>query len=85
MGCEYCACGTVSIRAKLVSTRSPDSHWCDSASVRVGKTYVSADVAPEDVKVVLDIELEKGDFDKETAFKLPRESGEELSWGAYFV
>ena len=42
-------------------------------------------MAPEDTKVVLELELEQGDYDMESAFRLPPESGEERSWGAYFV
>ncbi len=54
-------------------------------SVRVGKLFAYVDTIPEAPNVVLELELAQGDYDMETAFKLPKEAEQERSWGAYFV
>jgi hypothetical protein len=42
-------------------------------------------MAVGDASVELELALERGDYDMETAFKLPPEADQGRSWGAYFV
>ncbi len=55
------------------------------ASVRVGGAFARTDMAVGDASVELELALERGDYDMETAFKLPPEADQGRSWGAYFV
>ncbi len=64
---------------------APTAIGAIGASVRVGKGFAYVDTIPEAPNVVLELELAQGDYDMETAFKLPKEAEQERSWGAYFV
>jgi hypothetical protein len=64
---------------------TPKSIGAIGASVRVGPKYTQFPIRETDDKVVLELNLQKGEYDLETAFQLPPEANQRGSFGAYFV
>ena len=76
---------------------APTAIGATSASIRIGNddfdAYVSKDVFPGNTKVIFGLDLKAGDYDLESAFRLPpgagrastADVGEGGSWGAFFA
>ncbi len=64
---------------------APTAIGAIGASVRVGSTFAHQTMTPEADHVMIELDLTEGDYDMETAFKLPPRAEETRSWGAYFV
>ncbi len=55
------------------------------ASVRIGPIYKQQSMSIDDDKSVFELNLQKGQYDLETAFQLPPNAGHKGSFGAYFL
>ena len=55
------------------------------ASIRIGPVFKQSSISKSDDKVIFELDLKQGQFDLETAFKLPPDNELKESWGAYFV
>ena len=76
---------------------APTAIGAASASIRIGNddsdAYATKDVDSEATKVIFELDLKAGDYDLESAFRLPpgagrastADVGEAGSWGAYFA
>jgi len=64
---------------------APTAIGAIAASVRVGDRYAHGELLPDDVEAIFELDLEAGQFDMETVFKLPANVEDPRSWGAYYV